>query len=48
MRYQGLGPFVREEPSERPLFLIVVKGMHRLVGKKKRAYKHKDPSFYLV
>lgn len=48
MRYQVLGPFVREELPERPLFLIVVKGMHRLVGKKKRAYKHKGPSFYLV
>lgn len=48
MRYQLLGPFVREGLPERPLFLIVVKGMHRLVGKKKRAYKHKGPSFYLV
>jgi hypothetical protein len=48
MRYQVLGPFVREGLPERPLFLIVVKGMHRLVGKKKRAYKHKGPSFYLV
>jgi hypothetical protein len=48
MRYQVLGPFVREELPERPLFLIVVKGMHRLVGKRKQAYKHKGPSFYLV
>jgi hypothetical protein len=29
MRYQVLGPFVREGLPERPLFLIVVKGMHR-------------------
>lgn len=48
MRYQVLGPFVRDELPDRPVFLIVVKGMHRLVGKKKRAYKHKGPSFYLV
>lgn len=48
MRYQLLGPFVREELAERPLFLIVVKGMHRLVGKKKLHYKHRGPSFYLV
>lgn len=48
MRYQVLGPFVRESLPERPLFLIVVKGMHRLVGKKKLRYKHRGPSFYLV
>jgi len=48
MRYQVLGPFVRDELPERRLFLIVVKGMHRLVGKKKHSYKHKGPSFYLV
>ena len=48
MRYQVLGPFVREGLPERPLFLIVVKGMHRLVGKKKPRYKHRAPSFYLV
>lgn len=48
MRYQVLGPFVREGLPKRPLFLIVVKGMHRLVGKKKPRYKHRAPSFYLV
>ena len=48
MRYQLLGPFVREGLPERPLFLIVVKGRHRLVGKKKLRYKHRGPSFYLV
>jgi len=48
MRYQLLGPFLREGLPERPLFLIVVKGMHRLVGKKKPHYKHREPSFYLV
>jgi len=48
MRYQVLGPFVREGLPERPLFLIVVKGMHRLVGKRKPHYKHRGPSFYLV
>ncbi|HVP49749.1 MAG TPA: transposase [Candidatus Bathyarchaeia archaeon] len=48
MKYQVLGPFVRDGLPERPLFLIVVKGLHRLVGKSKTHYKHKDPSFYLV
>ena len=48
MHYQVLGPFVREGAPEHPLFLIVVKGMHRLVGKKKPHYKHREPSFYLV
>jgi hypothetical protein len=48
MRYQVLGPFLRDGLPETPLFLIVVKGMHRLVGKQKKHYKHKGPSFYLV
>ncbi len=42
MRYQVLGPFVREGLPERPLFLIVVKGIHRQGGKRR------GPSFYLV
>jgi len=48
MRYQVLGPFVRDGLPDHPLFLIVVKGLHRLVGKSKTHYKHKDPAFYLV
>jgi hypothetical protein len=48
MRYQLLGPFVRDGLPERPLFLLVVKGMHRWVGKKKPHYKHREPSFYLI
>ncbi|HEX6035103.1 MAG TPA: transposase [Anaerolineales bacterium] len=48
MRYQVLGPFLREGLPERPLFLIVVKGIHRKVGKKKPHYKHKEPAFYLI
>lgn len=48
MRYQVLGPFLREGLPEHPLFLIVVKGMHRKVGKNKPHYKHRGPSFYLV
>jgi hypothetical protein len=48
MRYQVLGPFVRDGLPEVPVFLLVIKGMHRLVGKKKKASKHKGPSFYLV
>lgn len=48
MIYQVLGPFVREGLPERPLFLIVVKGMHRLVRQHPPRYQHKKPSFYLV
>ncbi len=48
MRYQVLGPFVREGLPQRPLYLIVVKGLHRQVGQKKKQYKHRGPSFYLV
>jgi hypothetical protein len=48
MRYQVLGPLVRDGLPEHPLFLIVVKGLHRLAGKSKTHYKHKDPFFYLV
>lgn len=48
MRYQLLGPFLRDGLPDRPVFLIVVKGMHRKVGQKKVHYKHRGPSFYLV
>ena len=48
MKFQVLGPFVREGLPEIPMFLFVVKGMHRKVGKKKPHYKHRKPSFYLV
>jgi len=48
MRHQVMGPFVREGLPERPLFLIIVKGIHRQVGKRRIRYKHRGPSFYLV
>ena len=48
MKFQVLGPFVRAGLPEIPLFLFVVKGMHRKVGKKKPHWKHRKPSFYLV
>jgi hypothetical protein len=48
MRYQVLGPFVRDGLPERPLFLLVVKGMHRQVGTRKRRYKTRKPAFYLI
>lgn len=48
MTYQVLGPFLRDGLPDVPVFLFVIKGMHRLVGKKKKHYKHKGPSFYLV
>jgi hypothetical protein len=48
MKFQVLGPFVRAGLPEIPLFLFVVKGMHRKIGKKKLRWKHRKPSFYLV
>ena len=48
MRYQVVGPFVREGAPERPLFLIVSKGIHRLLTKPGNHYKHRKPSFFLV
>ena len=48
MKFQVLGPFVRDGMPEIPMFLFVVKGMHRKVGKKKLRWKHRKPSFYLV
>jgi hypothetical protein len=48
MKFQVLGPFVRESLPERPLMLIVVKGMHRQVGKRNRRWHHRKPAFYLV
>jgi hypothetical protein len=48
MKFQVLGPFVREGLPDIPMFLIAVKGMHRKVGKKKLRWKHRKPSFYLV
>jgi hypothetical protein len=48
MKFQVLGPFVREGLPDVPVFLIAVKGMHRKVGKRRPHYKHRKPSFYLV
>ena len=48
MKFQVLGPFVRDGLSDIPMFLFVVKGMHRKVGKRKPRWKHRKPSFYLV
>jgi hypothetical protein len=48
MKFQVFGPFLRDGLPEVPMFLIVVKGMHRKVGKRKPHYKHRKPSFYLV
>lgn len=48
MKFQVLGPFVREGLPEVPLFLIVVRGMRRKVGKRRPRFKHRQPCFYLV
>jgi hypothetical protein len=48
MRYRLVGPFIRDGVAERPLFLLVVRGIHRQIGKKKRRYLHRDPAFYLI
>lgn len=38
----------RSMAPSRPMFLIVVKGMHRQAGKKKPRWHHRKPAFYLV
>lgn len=43
MKFPVLGPFVREGLPDVPLFLIVVKGMHRKVGKRRPHFKHRLP-----
>ena len=48
MKYRVEGPFLREGLSERPLFLIVVRGIDRWEGKRKRRRVRRDPCFYLV
>lgn len=48
MKFQVMGPFVREGLPEVPMLLLVVKGMHRKVGKRTPRWKHRKPSFYLV
>ncbi len=48
LKFQVLGPFLREDLPERPLFLIVVKGLHRQIGKRKPRWQHRKPAFYLV
>ncbi len=48
LEFQVLGPFVCEGLPERPVFLIVVKGRHRQVGKRKPRWQRRAPAFYLV
>ncbi len=45
MRYRVEGPFLREGLVDRPLFLIVVRGMDRKVNGRR---VKRDPAFYLV
>ena len=44
-RYRVEGPFVLEGAAERPVFLLVVKGVDR---RSKRHRRQRDPSFFLV
>lgn len=44
-RYRIEGPFVLEGAAERPVFLMVVKGVDR---RSKRHRRQRDPSFFLV
>jgi hypothetical protein len=48
MRYRVEGPFVRDGLPERPLWLIVVGGRERMIGKKIRRRKRWDPAFFLI
>lgn len=45
-RYRVQGPFVLEGAPDRPVFLIVVKGVDRNAGKRHR--RRRDPSFFLI
>jgi len=45
-RYRVEGPFVLEGAAERPVFLLVVKGVDRRSNRRHR--RHRDPSFFLV
>jgi DDE superfamily endonuclease len=44
-RYRIEGPFVLEGAADRPVFLMVVKGVHRRSRGRRR---HRNPSFFLV
>ncbi len=46
-RYRVEGPFVLERAPERPVFLVVVKGVERTAGKRNRRVR-RDPTFWLV
>lgn len=46
--YRLEGPYVREGVPERPVFLIVVRGGSRWVGKRRRRLTRWEPSFFLV
>ncbi len=48
MKFQVLGPFVREALPEIPVFLIVVRGWQRQIGKRRPRLQSRPPSFYLV
>lgn len=48
MKVHVAGPVIRDGLPEVPLFLLVVKGLHRQIGKRKLRWKHRAPSFYLV
>jgi len=48
LRYRVEGPCLRDGLPERPLFLIVVGGRDRQVGKKKPRRKRTEPAFFLV
>lgn len=48
LRFRVEGPYVREGLPECPVFLIVVGGKERWVGKKKPRRKRQQPAFFLV
>jgi hypothetical protein len=48
LRYRVEGPFVRDGLPECPLFLVVVGGKDRWVGRKKPRRNRTDPAFFLV
>jgi hypothetical protein len=48
LKYRVVGPVVLETVAERPLFLIVVRGLEYYTGKRRRRKHYRKPAFYLV
>jgi hypothetical protein len=48
MRYQLIGPCLRERAPERPLYLLVIGGETWQSGSKVKRERRREPAFYLI